>query len=424
MTTPNTNNTIEAFDNLPLFYKGRLNEAIQKVSSTNLDLFVLYVIDFEEDQTDVLKCISHQTVISFVKSKCILYKIKKDSTEFEFFSQHYPNHSQGSCFYFFDINGKVFKSEDIKKGFTFISILSLFKTANDSFEKQKQSLSSSKIEQKSKERRLILQKTFCTKPLQDNIGSPASPTTTSPTTTTTTTSPTTTSPTTTIKSPPLKKSPEPEPYIPNNDYITKATMTTLIFKLTNGETLKAEFSVSDRLKDIKEFIKNNRTDENRPFDMITIYPKHLFTSNEYEKTLLELNLVPSATITLNPLDVSTKVEKKSSASANIHPSTQSSSSSSSSSSGSYFSSVKNYFSGFFGGTIEQPEPKESSKSSSNSSSNNGGKSSSQVKKRTNIHQISNNNDDDDHHNQRKQHKDPKDDKNSYYNGNSTQFNGK
>ncbi|KAM9991310.1 hypothetical protein ACTFIZ_004704 [Dictyostelium cf. discoideum] len=406
MATPNTNNSIELFDNLPLFFKGRLNEAIQKVS-TSLDLFVLYVIDLEEDQTDVLKCISHQTVISFVKSKCILYKIRKDSTEFEFLSQHYPNHSQGSCFYFFDINGKVFKCEDIKKGFTFISILSLFKTANDSFEKQKQSLNSSKIEQKSKERRLILQKTFCTKPLQD-----------SPQTTTTTTT------TTTAKSPPLRKKspePEPEPYIPNDDYITKATMTTLIFKLTNGETLKAEFNVHDRLKDIKEFIKNNRTDENRPFDMITIYPKHLFTSNEYEKTLLELNLVPSATITLNPLDVSTKVEKKSSASANIHPPSSSSSSSTSSSSGSYFSSVKNYFSGFFGGAIEQSESKEQDKSSKSSYNNNSGKSSSQVKKRTNIHQINNNNNDDE---QRKQHKDPKDDNNSYYNGNSTQFNGK
>ncbi|KAK5576250.1 hypothetical protein RB653_007391 [Dictyostelium firmibasis] len=422
MTTPNTN-TIEAFDNLPLFYKGRLNEAIQKVSSTSLDLFVLYVIDFEEDQTEVLKCISHQAVISFVKSKCILYKIKKDSAEFDFFSQHYPNHSNSSCFYFFDINGKVFKSEDIKKGFTFISILSLFKTSNEYFEKQKQSLNSSKIEQKSKERRLVLQKTFCTKPVTDNIGgnTPTSPTTTTTTTNSSSTSPTETTPTT-IKSSIKKKSPEPEPYIPNDDYITKATMTTLIFKLTSGETLKAEFSVNDRLKDIKEFIKNNRTDENRPFDMMTIYPKYLFKVNDYEKTLLELNLVPSATITLNPLDVSTKVEKKSSASAIIHPPSKNpQQQSSSSSSGSYFSSVKNYFSGFFGGTIEQSESKEQDNNRSKSSSSNSSQS-SQVKKRTNIHQISGNNDGDDHQ-QRKQYKDPKDD-NSYYNGNSTQFNGK
>ncbi|EGC34800.1 hypothetical protein DICPUDRAFT_79452 [Dictyostelium purpureum] len=209
--------------------------------------------------------------------------------------------------------------------------------------------------------------------------------------------------------------PDNEPFIPNYDYINKAKMTTIIFKTPTGSPLKGEFAVTDKLKHVRDyFIANYPIDKS--FHMMTVYPKHYFTNNDYNKTLLDLELVPSATIIIG-------LTEDRDSKNNTNSNSNSSSTSSDYGLYSYFSSVKDYVSSFFAYTPQQTDTnternhdrEDDSVNSNNNYSNNRGP----IKKRTGVHSLNDSNSND----KKNDDNNKKDDSNSYYNGNSTQFNG-
>lgn len=72
--------------------------------------------------------------------------------------------------------------------------------------------------------------------------------------------------------------------------------TKLQIRLTNGTTLTQNFGCKEQLSAVRLYIELNRTDGSEPFDLMTNFPKKIFTDNDYETPLEALDLVPSAVI--------------------------------------------------------------------------------------------------------------------------------
>ncbi|KAG4067186.1 hypothetical protein HA402_000177 [Bradysia odoriphaga] len=77
--------------------------------------------------------------------------------------------------------------------------------------------------------------------------------------------------------------------------------TRILIRLLNGKQQSKTFKASDRLNDVLLWARSVITTEE--FRLMTNFPKKIFTSEEYAKTLDELNLVPSAVL------IATQVEK-------------------------------------------------------------------------------------------------------------------
>lgn len=74
------------------------------------------------------------------------------------------------------------------------------------------------------------------------------------------------------------------------------TETRLQLRLTNGQTLTQSFGSKEQLSAVRLFIEMNRTDANGPFQLMTTFPKKVFTDEDYDTPLDVLGLVPSAVI--------------------------------------------------------------------------------------------------------------------------------
>eukprot|EP01112_Ceratiomyxa_fruticulosa_P021499 TRINITY_DN7587_c0_g1_i2.p1 TRINITY_DN7587_c0_g1~~TRINITY_DN7587_c0_g1_i2.p1 ORF type:complete len:677 (-),score=165.58 TRINITY_DN7587_c0_g1_i2:116-2146(-) len=104
---------------------------------------------------------------------------------------------------------------------------------------------------------------------------------------------------------PKTATPQPKPSTPTTHPKPPPkvhTQTNLIIRLTNGHALKSTFLVIDRLGDVCDYINKNRTDGRHGYTLMTTHPRHVFTNAEMDKTLSQLDLVPSATLTLTPND--------------------------------------------------------------------------------------------------------------------------
>ncbi|XP_029035993.1 UBX domain-containing protein 1 [Osmia bicornis bicornis] len=72
--------------------------------------------------------------------------------------------------------------------------------------------------------------------------------------------------------------------------------TKLQIRLTNGQTLTQSFGSKEQLSAVRLFIEINRTDAPGPFNLMTNFPKKIFTEDDYDTPLDVLGLVPSAVI--------------------------------------------------------------------------------------------------------------------------------
>lgn len=72
--------------------------------------------------------------------------------------------------------------------------------------------------------------------------------------------------------------------------------TKLQLRLTNGHTLIQNFGSKEQLSAVRLFIEMNRTDGAGPFQLMTTFPKKVFTEEDYDTPLDVLGLVPSAVV--------------------------------------------------------------------------------------------------------------------------------
>ncbi|KAH9302029.1 hypothetical protein KI387_013612, partial [Taxus chinensis] len=74
----------------------------------------------------------------------------------------------------------------------------------------------------------------------------------------------------------------------------------LQIRLLNGSNLQAKFAATDTLTRVKDYVIENRTDGNRAFSLAIPYPRKVFSEEDMEKMLLELNLGTRTAIILVP----------------------------------------------------------------------------------------------------------------------------
>lgn len=71
----------------------------------------------------------------------------------------------------------------------------------------------------------------------------------------------------------------------------------LQIRLPTGQALTQQFGVKEQLAAVRLYVQMNRTDGSTdPFSLMTTFPKRIFTEEDMEKPLSELNLVPSAVV--------------------------------------------------------------------------------------------------------------------------------
>ncbi|XP_074108911.1 UBX domain-containing protein 1 [Cotesia typhae] len=86
--------------------------------------------------------------------------------------------------------------------------------------------------------------------------------------------------------------PAPTPAAPKRDY----TETRLQIRLTNGDTLTQTFGAKEQLSAVRLYIEMNRTDPPGPFNLLTNFPRKVFSFEDYDAPLDVLGLVPSAVV--------------------------------------------------------------------------------------------------------------------------------
>lgn len=74
--------------------------------------------------------------------------------------------------------------------------------------------------------------------------------------------------------------------------------TRIQIRLPNGSTLVETFKKQEQLSAVRLFVqlKQGDTPGVFPFSMMTTFPRKVFSDEDYDKTLEELQLIPSATI--------------------------------------------------------------------------------------------------------------------------------
>lgn len=80
----------------------------------------------------------------------------------------------------------------------------------------------------------------------------------------------------------------------------KSDKTRLQFKLPDGSSNTQEFSISDTLELVIEYIKDNLKLPFANFKLSTTFPRREFTSGDYSQSLLDLQLTPNAVILILP----------------------------------------------------------------------------------------------------------------------------
>ncbi|KAK9830403.1 hypothetical protein WJX72_011565 [[Myrmecia] bisecta] len=77
-------------------------------------------------------------------------------------------------------------------------------------------------------------------------------------------------------------------------------MASLSFRLTNGSQLRADFPSDTPLHEVRTFLDLNRTDGGVPYILTTPYPRREFGPGDLDQSLLDLGLAPRSAIILQP----------------------------------------------------------------------------------------------------------------------------
>lgn len=73
------------------------------------------------------------------------------------------------------------------------------------------------------------------------------------------------------------------------------------FKLPTGSNITGTFESSSTLETLRTYVSENAQLPYRQFAMSSFFPRKDFTTADDNKTLLELDLVPSSTILILPI---------------------------------------------------------------------------------------------------------------------------
>ncbi|CAG9760502.1 unnamed protein product [Ceutorhynchus assimilis] len=83
-----------------------------------------------------------------------------------------------------------------------------------------------------------------------------------------------------------------KPEVPAKKLSEKSSKVKLHIRLRNGTTLVETFGIKEPLASVRVFVEMNQSDG--PFNLMTTFPKKVFTSEDYEKPLEALGLAPAA----------------------------------------------------------------------------------------------------------------------------------
>ncbi|CAO3637574.1 unnamed protein product [Cunninghamella echinulata] len=75
----------------------------------------------------------------------------------------------------------------------------------------------------------------------------------------------------------------------------------LNIRQTDGKNNRQKFKANDTLGDVRQWIDTNRTDGEQPYKLLSQFPTRHFSVGDEEKTLQQLNLLPSATIIMKSI---------------------------------------------------------------------------------------------------------------------------
>lgn len=82
---------------------------------------------------------------------------------------------------------------------------------------------------------------------------------------------------------------------------SNATVTRIQFRLPSGNSHTGQFEPSSTLRALRNYVLENIDLPFRQFAMSTSFPRRELTNEENDKTLLQLELVPTAVILILPL---------------------------------------------------------------------------------------------------------------------------
>lgn len=88
--------------------------------------------------------------------------------------------------------------------------------------------------------------------------------------------------------------------VANKISVNSNKKTRMLVRLLNGETLSKVFNATDKLYDVLLWIQLHTATEQ--FDLMTNFPKKVYTEDDYEQSLDELHLVPSAVVIVTEPD--------------------------------------------------------------------------------------------------------------------------
>lgn len=86
-----------------------------------------------------------------------------------------------------------------------------------------------------------------------------------------------------------------------NSAPSNATVTRIQFRLPSGNSHTGQFEPSNTLRTLRTYVTENIDLPFQQFAMSTSFPRRELTNEENDKTLLELELVPTAVILILPL---------------------------------------------------------------------------------------------------------------------------
>lgn len=70
-------------------------------------------------------------------------------------------------------------------------------------------------------------------------------------------------------------------------------------RLTDGKTMVEKFKATEQLAAVRLWIENNRTDDKFPFNLMTTFPRKVYTEDDMMRSLKDLNLVPATSLVVS-----------------------------------------------------------------------------------------------------------------------------
>lgn len=80
----------------------------------------------------------------------------------------------------------------------------------------------------------------------------------------------------------------------------RSTIVRIQFRLPDGSSLTTQFPLQGRLQEVRQFVVQEVGNRYGNFSMATMFPRRVFTAEDMNKTLVELELAPSASIVILP----------------------------------------------------------------------------------------------------------------------------